>query len=97
MDIVLLCSSVICFCCGFSLSIIGLGLHDAFLGFNLGTKFFGKFAEALEKTQKRVNAAAEELDTLVGTRTRKMNSKLRSIEALDEETSKLLIDGSEEE
>lgn len=58
---------------------------------------FGKFAEALEKTQKRVNAAADELDTLVGTRTRMMNSKLRSIEALDEETSKLIIDGSNEE
>lgn len=58
---------------------------------------FGKFAEALEKTQKRVNAAADELDTLVGTRTRMMNSKLKSIEALDEEESKLLIDSSDEE
>lgn len=58
---------------------------------------FGKFAEALEKTQKRVNAAADELDTLVGTRTRMMNSKLKSIEALDEETSRLLIDGSNED
>lgn len=58
---------------------------------------FGKFAEALEKTQKRVNAAADDLDALVGTRTRMMNSKLKSIEALDEETSKLLIDGSSEE
>ena len=58
---------------------------------------FGKFAEALEKTQKRVNAAADDLDALVGTRTRMMNSKLKSIEALDEETSKLLIDGSNED
>ena len=58
---------------------------------------FGKFAEALEKTQKKVNLAANELDTLVGTRTRMMNSKLRSIEALDEETSKLLIEGSDDE
>ena len=57
---------------------------------------FGKFAEALDKTQKKVNAAADELDTLVGTRTRMMNSKLRSIESLDEETSKLLIEGEKE-
>lgn len=57
---------------------------------------FGKFAEALDKTQKKVNAAADELDTLVGTRTRMMNSKLRSIESLDEETSKLLIEGEGE-
>lgn len=53
---------------------------------------FGKFAEALDKTQKKVNAAADELDTLVGTRTRMMNSKLKSIESLDESTSKLLIE-----
>lgn len=53
---------------------------------------FGKFAEALDKTQKKVNAAADELDTLVGTRTRMMNSKLRSIESLDDEASKLLIE-----
>lgn len=58
---------------------------------------FGKFADALEKTQKRVNAAADELDSLVGTRTRMMNSKLKSIEALDDETSKLLIEGNDEE
>lgn len=58
---------------------------------------FGKFAEALEKTQKRVNAAADDLDALVGTRTRMMNSKLKSIEALDDETSKLLIEGGSDE
>lgn len=55
---------------------------------------FGKFADALEKTQKKVNAAADELDSLVGTRTKMMNSKLKGIEALDDETSKLLIEGS---
>ena len=58
---------------------------------------FGKFADALEKTQKRVNAAADDLDALVGTRTRMMNSKLKSIEALDDETSKLLIEGGTDE
>ena len=52
---------------------------------------FSKFADALEKTQKKVNAAADELDSLVGTRTKMMNSKLKSIDALDEETTKLLF------
>ena len=56
---------------------------------------FGKFAEALDKTQKKVNSAAEELDNLVGTRTRLMNSKLKGIDALNEEDSKLLIEGTE--
>ena len=58
---------------------------------------FGKFADALEKTQKKVNLAADELDNLVGTRTRMMNLRLRNIEALDEDESKLLIDSSDEE
>ena len=57
---------------------------------------FGKFADALEKTQKKVNAAADELDSLVGTRTKMMNSKLKSIDALDDETTKLIFEGTEE-
>lgn len=56
---------------------------------------FGKFADALSKTQKHLTTVADDLDNLVGTRTRKMNVQLRGIEALDEETSKLLIEGSE--
>jgi len=58
---------------------------------------FGKFAETLEKTQKKVNAAADELDNLVGTRTRVMNSKLKDIDALDEETTKLLLESRYDE
>lgn len=53
---------------------------------------FGKFADALEKTQKKVDDASKELDSLVGTRTRMINSKLKSIDALDDETTKMLID-----
>ena len=52
---------------------------------------FSKFADALEKTQKKVNAASEELDSLVGTRTRALNKKLKDVDALDEETTKLLL------
>lgn len=56
---------------------------------------FGKFASALESTQKKVNLAANELDTLVGTRTRMMNSKLKSIDALDEVAAKDLLEDTD--
>ena len=58
---------------------------------------FGKFADALEKTQKKVNAAADELDNLVGTRTKMMNSKLKTIEALDDDEAKLMLETKDEE
>ena len=54
---------------------------------------FKKFAETLEKTQKKVNDASSELDKLVGTRTRQIESKLKNIELIDSvEASKLLDD-----
>lgn len=52
---------------------------------------FGKFADALQKTQKKVDDASVELEKLVGTRTRAMNKKLNTIDALDEETTKLVF------
>ena len=58
---------------------------------------FGKFAQALEATQKKVNIAANQLDTLVGTRTRMMHSKLKSIDALDEATAKDLLENTDSE
>ena len=45
---------------------------------------FGKFAGGLEKTQKKVNEASKELDTLVGTRTRAMQKKLSTIQDIDQ-------------
>lgn len=52
---------------------------------------FEKFANVLEKTQKKVTEASDELDKLVGTRTRMIRSKLRDVETLDEcETIELL-------
>lgn len=57
---------------------------------------FAKFADTLEKTQRKVNDASDELDKLVGTRTRLINSKLKTIDALDEGATKLLIEGSDE-
>ena len=43
---------------------------------------FGKFGGVLEKAQKKINEANKELDTLVGTRTKMMLSKLKKVEEL---------------
>ena len=43
---------------------------------------FGKFGGVLEKAQKKLNEANKELDTLVGTRTQMMLSKLKKLEEL---------------
>ena len=53
---------------------------------------FGKFADVLEKTQKKVGEASDELDKLVGTRTRMIRSKLNNIEGLEEQESTQLIE-----
>ena len=53
---------------------------------------FSKFAETLQKAQKKVDEASNELDNLVGTRTRMIQSKLKTIEYLDSEESKDLIE-----
>ena len=41
---------------------------------------FGKFATVLEATQRRLNQAGEELDKLVGVRTRQIQRTLRNVE-----------------
>ena len=53
---------------------------------------FNKFADTLQKAQKKVDDASNELDSLVGTRTRMIQSKLRNIEYLEEEESKELLE-----
>ncbi len=59
---------------------------------------FGKFAEVLSKAQKKFGEANDEIEKLVGTRTRMINSKLKSITALDEHETSLILDtGSSEE
>ncbi len=52
---------------------------------------FEKFAVVLETTQKKVNDASSQLDQLVGTRTRQIQSKLKGLESLDEEESKEIL------
>ena len=52
---------------------------------------FGKFEDVLTAAQKKINQANEDLDKLVGTRSRMIRSKLRKVTTLsDEETAGLL-------
>ena len=44
---------------------------------------FGRFEKTLASAQKRINQANEDLEQLVGTRTRMMNSKLKNVSTLD--------------
>ncbi|MEJ6588907.1 MAG: DNA recombination protein RmuC [Crocinitomicaceae bacterium] len=53
---------------------------------------FGKFGGVLAKAQKKINEANNEIDSLVGTRTRMMLSKLKKVEELPSSESDKLID-----
>lgn len=55
---------------------------------------FGKFQIVIEKTQQRLNQANEELDKLVGVRTRSINRTLKSISDMGdgEDSSNYLLD-----
>jgi DNA recombination protein RmuC len=44
---------------------------------------FGRFGGVLEKAQKKLLEANQEIDVLVGTRTRMLLSKLKNVEAID--------------
>ncbi|MDD3168819.1 MAG: DNA recombination protein RmuC [Eubacteriales bacterium] len=52
---------------------------------------FDKFGDVLSATQQRINQANAELDKLIGTRTRKIQSKLRNIATLPEADSKEIL------
>ena len=57
---------------------------------------FKRFGGVLDKTQKKINDANEDLEKLIGTRTRMMIQKLQKVEALAETKSQdLLENGSE--
>lgn len=59
---------------------------------------FGKFGEVLAKVQKKFDEASDEMERLVGTRTRKINSRLKEITELDDiEASRLIDDPSDDE
>lgn len=53
---------------------------------------FDKFGSVLAATQQRLNQANSELDKLVGTRTRKIQSKLRNVTALSLDDSRSMLD-----
>ncbi len=53
---------------------------------------FNKFAECLEKTQAKYEAAGKELDDLVGVRTRQLVRKLDKVESLEFEDKNAKID-----
>ena len=56
-------------------------------------KEFNTFGGVLEKAQRKINEANNEIETLVGTRTRMMQSKLKNVEHLEapkEEPTKLI-------
>jgi DNA recombination protein RmuC len=55
---------------------------------------FDKFSDVLETTQQRLNQANDELDKLVGARTRKIRQKLSSVERIDETTAAQLLDSA---
>jgi DNA recombination protein RmuC len=46
-------------------------------------KEFSTFGGVLEKAQKKINEAHTEIENLVGTRTRMMQSKLKNVEQLE--------------
>jgi|YNPMSStandDraft_1061717.scaffolds.fasta_scaffold00168_15 DNA recombination protein RmuC len=52
---------------------------------------FSKFEETLKKAKDKIEKAGEDLNELVGTRTKKINSKLRDLQELpDDEAQKIL-------
>lgn len=52
---------------------------------------FDKFGDVLSATQQRINQANAELDKLIGTRTRKIQSKLRNVVSLSEASSRDIL------
>ena len=56
---------------------------------------FGKFGDVLKKAQEKINKASEDIDELVGTRTRKINSTLNNIEALPTDQSTVMMNAVE--
>ncbi|MFP4528562.1 MAG: DNA recombination protein RmuC [Candidatus Kapaibacterium sp.] len=61
-------------------------------------KEFDKFGDVLQKTQKQLNTATNSLDTLVGTRTRQIQNKLRKVQSLPEsDFDQLIGDGSDDD
>jgi DNA recombination protein RmuC len=57
---------------------------------------FSKFGDVLKKAQEKINKASEDIDELVGARTKKINAKLKSFEELPAKEAKSLLDSASE-
>ncbi|MCX6208125.1 MAG: DNA recombination protein RmuC [Bacteroidetes bacterium] len=57
---------------------------------------FGKFGDVLKKAQEKINKASEDIDELVGARTKKINARLKSFEELPAAETKSLLDANNE-
>lgn len=57
---------------------------------------FDRFAEVLASTQKRLQLAGDDLDKLVGARTRAISRKLREVERLDPDSAREALDSPED-
>ena len=57
---------------------------------------FGKFGDVLKKAQEKINKASEDIDELVGARTKKINAKLKSFEELPASETKILLEFNNE-
>jgi DNA recombination protein RmuC len=55
---------------------------------------FGKFGEALQKAQERIAKAGEDIDDLVGKRTRQINRQLKMLETLPDEEARRQLDSA---
>lgn len=53
---------------------------------------FDKFGQGLSKMQQRLRQTDEELDNLIGVRSRAINRKLRAVQTLDENTAATLLE-----
>ncbi len=56
---------------------------------------FDKFGNVLEKAQKKIQEADREIDTLVGTRTKQIKSKLKNVESLPQAEAQKMLDFDE--
>ena len=65
--------------------------HEVWKTLGAGKTEFGKFKSALEKTQKKLKETEENLDHLVGTRTRQIERKLKEVESIDPDESERLL------
>ena len=54
---------------------------------------FGNFERVLAKAKERIDQTGDELDKLIGTRTRQINRKLKSVAELPADDAKRMLDG----